>query len=122
MLIETFSAKAVDLYVLGFALLVNVLAAWFFSNFPQHLWNFMHPLGDRVYTKEDLTEQAVSAYGSFGDLWVCPICLGTWFSVIIAAFVATVGGLEGLIWGRFIFVSTFSWPAGYYFVHKVFSR
>lgn len=122
MLTETFSQRAVDFYVLGFLITANLLTAWFHSNFAQHVWNLLHPIGPRVYTKDDLTSAAVDAYGGWGDLWVCPICLGTWMSLFVAFLVATVVGLEHAIWVNFIIVAITTWPLGFYAVHRLLSR
>lgn len=122
MLIETFSQRVVDLYLLGFVITVNLLAAWFHSNFPQHLWNLLHRGLNPVYTKDDLTNAAIETYRNLGDLWVCPLCLGTWFSMFVSLIVATLGGLDGRQAFYFVTAATLSWPAGYYLLHKHLSR
>jgi hypothetical protein len=123
MLTETFSPRVVDLYFLGFLITTNLLAAWFHSNFPQHLWNLTHPLGEKVYTKDDLMEQAITTYGSFGDLWVCPICLGTWMSLLVSFFMChELPFPPGSVWFHFTLTAMFTWPVGFYAIHKFLSK
>ena len=105
-----------DLWILGFVITANLLSAWFFSNFPQHLWSALHQ--DPVFTKDDLACAAVTRYGGFGDLWVCPLCLGTWMSVFVATTLSCVTA-PGI---AFILTSVFTWPVCFYLLYGILKR
>lgn len=94
-------------YLVGALLTCGLLSAWFNTNFPQHLWNAFRANGtDEVYTKDDLLEAAINRFGAFGDLWACPTCLGTWFSVVISNILFLVYPLEF----KFVIISIITWP------------
>ena len=106
-------------YIAGFLVVTNLLAAWFHSNFAQHVWNARHR-GEQclVFTKDDLAEKAAIRYGAWGDLWVCPLCLGTWFSLVVSAVLVASYGL--VLDKAIIFVpfAALTWPVGFYLVDK----
>lgn len=113
--------SAFRLWTVGFTLTANLLAAWFFSNFPQHLWNLVHR-HDTVFTKDDLTTAAVGRYGSWGDLWVCPICLGTWISLLVATGLGVLTDVSLVHGLRFAAFSALSWPLYFYLLYGVLKR
>lgn len=78
-------------YLVGLLVTNHLLSAWIYSNFPQHLWNLVHPGSEEVYTKDDLASAAVTRYGSWGDLWVCPLCVGTWIGAGVGSVVFLIG-------------------------------
>lgn len=118
----SFSPPLLELYGLGALLTANLLAAWFHSNLAQHVWNLLHR-GDPVFTKDDLTAAAIERHPTFGDLWVCPLCLGTWFALVVSGVLAA--GWLPAPWGAratFIAAATLTWPILYYVLHKHLSR
>lgn len=110
-----------SLWTLGLVVASNLLAAWFLSNFPQHLWNAVHRL-DEVFTKDDLTDAAVSRYGKWGDLWVCPLCLGTWISGGVALVVAMLAELPFATVAKFTGVGMTTWPVCFYLLYGILKR
>ncbi len=115
----TVSWLPLDLWCLGFVIASNLLAAWFFSNFPQHLWSVLHR--DPVFTKDDLAGAAVTRYGGLGDLWVCPLCLGTWMSLLVAGILACFTLAPAPAVG-FMVVSMFTWPICFYLLYGILKR
>ena len=111
-----------DLWCLGFVVLANFMAAWFFSNFPQHLWNLLHDADSKVHTKDDLMLAAVDLYGAYGDLWICPLCLGTWFSLAVSSTLALAAWLPVREALPLILVSTFTWPVCFYLLYGILKR
>jgi len=111
-----------DLWVLGFVVLANFMAAWFLSNFPQHLWNLLHGTDSMVYTKDDLMTAAVDRYGAYGDLWICPLCLGTWFSFAVSSILALGGGLSIAPALLFVGIATTTWPVCFYLLYGILKR
>lgn len=105
--------KSVIFYAAGFLISLNLILAWFHSNFAQHLWNRLHP-GNVVYTKDDLAVAAVVRYGDMGDLWLCPICLGTWLSLLTAVGVV----LSSAAPWQLIPLGTLTWPGLAYIIHR----
>lgn len=94
-------------YIAGLFVLFDLLSAWFISNLAQHVWNFIHHSSgtdEEVFTKDDLLI-ASTRYGKWGDLWTCPLCLGTWLSFAVAASIVAVVDLP---WW-FIPLAVFSW-------------
>jgi hypothetical protein len=110
-----------ELWCLGFVVLANFMSAWFFSNFPQHLWNLLHD-DNQVYTKDDLVTAAVDRHGAFGDLWVCPICLGTWFSFLISFLLGISVGLPAREVLQFTAIATTTWPVSFYLLYGILKR
>ena len=109
-------------WLVGFVVMANLMAAWFFSNFPQHLWNTLRLSEDQVYTKDDLMSAAIQRFGSFGDLWVCPICLGTWMSTAVASALPLFYPLHGLQCLQFIAAAAFTWPVCFYLLYGILKR
>ena len=100
-------------YAVGALVACNLLAAWFHTNFAQHVWNEFHKRADAVETKDDLLLQASIKYPVWGDLWVCPICFGTWLSVALSTGLWIVGAPAEII-----LAGTFSWPFVFYAWHR----
>lgn len=80
----------------------------------------MHRTGSPIYTKSELEEQAAIRHGSWGDLWVCPLCLGTWISALVATILT-------LIWPElpalgFIASSALTWPVLFYLLYGILKR
>ena len=111
-----------NLWCLGLLILTNFMAAWFFSNFPQHLWNKLHPKQSPVFTKDDLMLAAVDRYGAFGDLWICPLCLGTWFSFGVSTILALSTGLALTPALVFVLAAASTWPVCFYLIYGVLKR
>lgn len=100
-------------YISGLLIVNHLLLAWLHSNFPQHLWNFLHRQADPVFTKDDLINAAALRYGGWGDLWSCPLCLGTWIGALVSASILLVVALP---WW-FLPMGAFSYSGLLYLVH-----
>ena len=100
-------------YLFGALIACNLMAAWFHTNFAQHVWNATHRNGNGVETKDDLIIRAVSLYPVWGDLWICPICFGTWLSVFLSTGLWVAGAPAEII-----LAGTFSWPFIFYVWHR----
>ena len=111
-----------DLWCLGFVVMANFMAAWFLSNFPQHLWNLWHKGQPPIYTKDDLTTAAITRYGVYGDLWVCPLCLGTWFSFAVSNILACANWFTVGQAFPFVVISTVTWPVCFYILYGILKR
>jgi hypothetical protein len=116
-----------ETYLFGFVVAANLLAAWFHSNLAQHVWNLTHPDTAPVFTKDDLATAAATQHGAIGDLWICPICLGTWVSVIVGLVVAicSATALRPITTGEMFQTAlqcALTWPLGYYLLHRHMSR
>jgi len=92
---------------LAFLIGGNLTNAWLTTNVAVHIWNSVFR-GNRVFTRADMTSMAFAKFGAFGDLFVCPICSGTWFTLLATALVSLISGLA---WWPFapLFVLAFPW-------------
>jgi hypothetical protein len=111
-----------DLWCLGFVVMANLMTAWFFSNFPQHLWNLLYPDGEKVYTKDDLMTRAMDRCGAVGDLWICPMCLGTWMSFIVSTVASVLASQPLMERWQFMLTATFTWPVCFYLLYGILKR
>lgn len=94
-------------YAVCAAVVHNVLQAWLGSSFPIHVWNtLIAKSGSRVYGRPDMVLAAFSRFGAFGELFVCPICAGTWITLLTSAVITFCAGLP--VW--FVIVATLSIP------------
>jgi hypothetical protein len=100
------------IYFVGLLITNHLLLAWTHSNFPQHLWNAIHKEAS-VFTKDDLTIAALR-YGAWGDLWTCPLCIGTWLGLFVAVVLFLCSSAPFL----FIPLGAFSWAGILYPIHK----
>ena len=77
-------ASSLFTWFAGFVVMLNFQMVWSRTNMPVHVWNWWH--NEKIYTSDDLVTASLR-YGAFGDLWVCPICLGQYLAILL------VGGL-----------------------------
>ena len=114
-----FSQDLIVAYFLGAALTSGLMTLWFFSNLPIHLFKLMRVVKeeDDVYTWDDF-QITISTKSSFwGELLSCPLCLGFWVSLAVAACIQQLCSFSIM----FVPIGAFSWSTFIYFFYSKFS-
>ncbi len=105
-------------YAAGALMTSGLLFAWFHSNLAQHVWNaFRRHAHYPAETKDDLLVATLTLYPRFGELWICPLCLGTWVGLAVAAILVATGAS-----GALLPLGALSWPAIYYSWSKLLEK
>lgn len=105
-------------YLVGLLIACNLLGAWFFSNFPQHLYNLVLRPTEPVFTKGDFETAVILRFKTWGDLFTCPICLGTWMSIVVAVWMMA---LTPASW-KLLIVGPLSWPFLFFLLYTWIRR
>jgi hypothetical protein len=91
-------------YLLGLLITGNLLAIFFETNFTAHISALVNR--ENHLTRDDVANWLISHELYFlGELYLCPICTGTWLAFITAVGMVAFGAPAWLIPA-----GMFSWP------------
>jgi len=95
-------------YILGSLCVSNFIVVWKTTNISVHLYKFLffYKKNDLIFTSDDLEDHLAMNCGKIGELLICPLCLATHISWIVALVIYLLSDCTPYI----ILYGTFSWP------------
>ena len=105
-------------YFLGALITSSLIVTWFGTTLAVHMSKTIRILDkdSDIFTWEEWSDYMLERHPFFGDLLSCPLCLGFWFSVIVATILSYLNPEVGY-W--FIAASGFSWPLISYLAFRI---
>lgn len=100
-------------YIAGMLTSSGVIIIWNFSTIAIHLLSWMYK-NKTITTVDDLADAIAEKHPNISELLFCPICLGFWVSLAVAASFYYVNNLS--YW--FIPICGFSWPLFIFTAYK----
>lgn len=94
-------------YIITLLITFNLLNAWYHSPFGVKICKFLFKENDNTLSIEDILFKNDEKYNFVSELLSCPICFGTWISLLISLVLSITYGL-GLL---FIITCTLSIPS-----------
>jgi len=96
--------------VVGYGALRSLMVAWFYSNLPIHLFNFLFK-EDKLYTRDELSVAMTVKFPEWiAELLDCPTCLSFHVALWCSVLVVLLFGLPN--W--YVPLSVLYWPGQYW--------
>jgi len=105
--------ELIVLYTAGMLVSSGMIIIWNFSFISVHFLGWMFK-GKDIITVEDLADAIAEKNPNLSELLFCPICLGFWLSLLIAALMWYINSTS--LW--FIPICGFSWPLFIFLFYK----
>jgi len=107
-------------YILGAIIVSNLIVVWNLTELPVHfydIFNFFNKKKEKLYTRDEWEEHVSLNCGIMGELVMCPLCLATHLSWLVALAIYLISGTSPWI----ILYGTLSWPLFSYVFYKKLS-
>lgn len=108
-------------YICGSLVVSNIILVWNITELPIHfydIFSFFKKNKEKLYTRDDWEQHVSLNWGYFGELLMCPLCLGTHISWITGLIIFYITNCTPWI----ILLGAFSWPLFAYLFLRTLSR